>query len=175
MSEWSEPGTNQFCAACGSRCRWNSPCPVCGQVTYLNPRPCGGALILDEGRVLLGLRTIDPWRNHWDLPGGFCEATEHPSETVAREVEEELGVECVVESLVGVFVDYAPTGVTVASLTPWSTPTVSVFYSVRLLGLPEATVSDEFEDARFFSLDAIPAKIAFPDLTEQVLEAARHL
>jgi 8-oxo-dGTP diphosphatase len=48
------------------------------------------AYITDEkGRVLL----VDPnYREHWNFPGGFIDAGEHPAQACAREVTEEVGL-----------------------------------------------------------------------------------
>ena len=55
---------------------------------------CVGALLLREGRVLLGRRAPDrQWLpDAWDLFGGHVEPGETPDETLRRELAEELGV-----------------------------------------------------------------------------------
>ncbi|HEV2375993.1 MAG TPA: NUDIX hydrolase [Streptosporangiaceae bacterium] len=57
------------------------------------PRKRVGADILlrdTHGRILL----VDPdYKPDWDLPGGMSEANEPPTDTVRREVKEELGLE----------------------------------------------------------------------------------
>lgn len=54
-----------------------------------------GALLLRDGRVLLGLRALHkrlaPGR--WDLPGGHVEPGETPEQALWRELAEETGVE----------------------------------------------------------------------------------
>jgi 8-oxo-dGTP pyrophosphatase MutT (NUDIX family) len=63
-----------------------------------------GALITDPtGRVLL----VKPnYRPHWTLPGGMIEATETPSEALARELDEELALQITIGPLL--LVDWAP-------------------------------------------------------------------
>ena len=57
-------------------------------------RVVAGALIREDGQILLGHRTAT--RRHypgvWDLPGGHIEAGETSEEAIARELREELGV-----------------------------------------------------------------------------------
>jgi 8-oxo-dGTP diphosphatase len=56
---------------------------------------CVGALLVREGRVLLGLRAPDAaWlADAWDIFGGHVEAGETPEDALRRELREELGIE----------------------------------------------------------------------------------
>jgi ADP-ribose pyrophosphatase YjhB (NUDIX family) len=51
-----------------------------------------GAVIVDEGRVLLVRRGNEPMKGHWTLPGGLLELGESLTEGVIREVREETGL-----------------------------------------------------------------------------------
>jgi len=55
-----------------------------------------GAVIVDQGRVLLICRGNEPMKGHWTLPGGLLELGERLSDGVVREVREETGllIEC---------------------------------------------------------------------------------
>jgi mutator protein MutT len=59
-----------------------------------------GAVIVQDGQVLLVQRGRDPMRGHWTLPGGVLEVGESLAEGVAREVREETGLEVEVLELV---------------------------------------------------------------------------
>jgi 8-oxo-dGTP diphosphatase len=52
-----------------------------------------GAVIVEDGRVLLVRRGSEPLRGHWTLPGGVLEVGETLAAGVAREVKEETGLE----------------------------------------------------------------------------------
>ncbi|SPE20307.1 Hydrolase, NUDIX family [Candidatus Sulfotelmatomonas gaucii] len=52
-----------------------------------------GAVVVDDGRVLLVRRGSEPLKGHWTLPGGALEVGESLSEGVVREVREETGLE----------------------------------------------------------------------------------
>ena len=51
-----------------------------------------GAVVVDEGRVLLVQRGTEPLKGHWSLPGGLLELGETLTEGVVREVGEETGL-----------------------------------------------------------------------------------
>ena len=61
-----------------------------GNATQPRKRVGADVLIRDEhDRILL----VDPrYKPDWDLPGGMSEANEPPTETVRRELKEELGL-----------------------------------------------------------------------------------
>lgn len=69
-----------------------------------HPRVAAGALFCDDaGRVLLVKPT---YKEGWDLPGGYVEPAETPSEGCEREIKEELGLVRTVGPLL--VVDWAP-------------------------------------------------------------------
>ena len=51
-----------------------------------------GAVIVDEGRVLLVRRGTEPLQGEWSLPGGLLEVGESLMAGVVREVREETGL-----------------------------------------------------------------------------------
>ena len=59
-----------------------------------NSIDCAGALILSQGKVLLGLRAPDSqtYPNVWDVFGGHVEGKETLEETLIRELREELDI-----------------------------------------------------------------------------------
>lgn len=64
-----------------------------------------GALFVDDhGKVLL----VEPtYKEHWEIPGGYIEPGETPSQACARELVEELGMPLPIGRLL--VVDWAPT------------------------------------------------------------------
>jgi ADP-ribose pyrophosphatase YjhB (NUDIX family) len=64
--------------------------------------PAVGAVITDDdGRVLLVLRGHAPATRRWSLPGGRIEPGETTQQALAREVQEETGLEVAVGDRLG--------------------------------------------------------------------------
>ncbi len=52
-----------------------------------------GAILVEDGKVLLVLRGHEPFRSTWVLPGGHIEEGESDVKAVKREVKEETGLD----------------------------------------------------------------------------------
>jgi ADP-ribose pyrophosphatase YjhB (NUDIX family) len=64
-----------------------------GQSYYANPKPTVGVIITnDRDEIVLVKRAFEPFKDTWDLPGGFVEVGESLEEAASREIKEELGV-----------------------------------------------------------------------------------
>lgn len=61
-----------------------------------------GAVIVNDGCVVLVKRAHEPLKGEWSLPGGTVEVGETLAEAVVREVREETGLDVRVGSLVEV-------------------------------------------------------------------------
>jgi len=67
------------------------------------------AVIIDEReRVLLTKRSIPPFKNMWVMPGGKIDLGEPILAALQREVDEEVGLEVEVGSLIDVFEHVTP-------------------------------------------------------------------
>lgn len=124
-------------------------CPACGYVHFTDPKVGVGVLVVEGDRVLLVRRGVAPERGKWSLPAGFLDQGEDPRATAAREALEEVGLTVAVEELLDVF--HNPPGRGGAS--------IFILYRARRLA-GEPTPGDDADDARFFSLDALP-ELAF--------------
>lgn len=78
-------------------------CPACGFVYYEQPKVGAATLITESDRLLLLQRADAPWRGHWNLPAGYLETNESPSEAALRETVEETGLEAAIDDVFGVF------------------------------------------------------------------------
>ncbi len=145
-------------------------CAACGQAHYLNPAPCGEAVVVRGGRVLPLRRAMDPYRGFWDVPGGFCDAAEHPMHAAERELAEELGLSARATAYIGAWLDVygppAPDGIRVHCIT-----------SAYLMELedPEAEPRPDPEEATgfgWFPFSELPAQLAFADHARPMVAAA---
>jgi 8-oxo-dGTP diphosphatase len=150
-----------FCPHCGARLDSKDPfapqtCAQCGRTHYHNSKPCAGALIVRDGRVLLVKRAVEPFKGCWDIPGGFLEAGEHPLDGMLREVREETGLDVRVRELLGVYMDRYDKG------SGDEIYTLNHYYIVEpMAGTLRA--ADDVDEFRWFALDALPrdSEIAF--------------
>ncbi len=156
-------GTIRFCPRCGgllherreqapaNESRTRLVCAGCGRIHYRNAKPCAGALIVRDGKVLLIKRAIQPFRGHWDIPGGFLEVDEHPEDGVIREVEEETGLTIRPTGLFGFYMDrYGEEGV----------HCLNIYFTACVIGGQEHT-NDEVTEIAWFGPDELPERIAF--------------
>lgn len=101
----------KFCPRCATplvsrdhsgRSRLACPAPGCGFIHWGNPLPVVGALVEHRGLIVLARGKGWP-EKMFGIITGFLEAGETPEAGVRREVKEELGVDCRIESLIGVY------------------------------------------------------------------------
>ncbi len=126
---------------------------------WSNPKPCAGVLIEFQGKVLLLYRAFEPWKNHWDVPGGFCDWGEHPKDAAVREVREELGLEVELSGLLGMWMDTYGEGEDPDS-------TLNIYYLARWPGgtAPDLVLDeDEASRAEWFGPEELPSDIGFPN------------
>jgi ADP-ribose pyrophosphatase YjhB (NUDIX family) len=91
-------------------------------------------------------RGQQPYCGHWELPGGFVEAGESPTEAVRREVFEETGLRVETPSIIGAYTSrYGDAG-------KW---TVDVACHCQA-GPGELRLSDESSDAAWVSIEQMP-------------------
>ena len=114
-------------------------------------------------KVLLIQRGIEPYKDHWALPGGFVGIDESAEECARRELQEETGL----------------TGVSVEQFHAFSDVNrdprervISIAY-YALVKLSEVRGGDDASEAQWFSYDDVPS-LAF-DHDRILRMALRHL
>jgi ADP-ribose pyrophosphatase YjhB (NUDIX family)/predicted GIY-YIG superfamily endonuclease len=164
----------RFCFHCGgllkevarsSDAGSHQVCTACGRVHYRNAKPCAGALIARDGRLLLVKRAIQPFLGYWDIPGGFLEEDEHPEAGAIREALEETGLEVRLTRLLGFYMDrYGDEG----------DYCLNIYFLAEVVGGQERPADDAAELA-WFAPDELPDQIAFNHTREVLDDWARWM
>ena len=118
------------------------------QHPFKNPIPTVDIIIRINDGVVLIKRRNPPYG--WALPGGYQDAGESCEAAAVREAMEETGLHVTLETLFYVYSD------------PRRDPrkhTLSTVFTARASGEPIGM--DDAEEARIFSLDALPDTMAF--------------
>lgn len=155
-----------YCPNCGSKrlkqvTQQLQKCSACDTSHYFNQRPCVGALIVQNKKMLLAKRTAMPYKGWWDIPGGFMDIDETPQEAISREVKEELGLHIEIQRFINFYPDtYNYKGVIV--------PLLSIYFSCGLKGNQKIELSDELNAYNWFPLHDLPPNIAFKNARQAI-------
>lgn len=157
----------KFCPACGSALtaaeglHQAQRCSACGAEYFHDSKPCAGALVVRQGRVLLAKRAFEPSKGCWDLPGGFLNEGEHPEEGARRELLEETGLRVRLGQCLGIYMDRYGN----SHAAKW---TLNIYYLAEPLDDAEPRAADDASELAWFAPDELPAAMAFKH-EEQVL------
>ncbi|HEX8220025.1 MAG TPA: NUDIX hydrolase [Chloroflexia bacterium] len=125
-------------------------CSGCGHIFYLNPRVVGGTLPVEDRKVWLLRRGIEPRAGYWTHPAGYQELDESTEEAAIRETVEEIGCLVALRGLLGVY-------------SRPHAPVVNVIYLASIVD-PEQRpqLTPEAVEVRLFSPDDLPwSELAF--------------
>jgi mutator protein MutT len=159
-----------FCPLCGERLEpkpappdeGRPACPSGHFVHFDNPPTTVQAWIERDGEYLILKRNEEPFAGEWDLPGGFVEMGESPSEAVVREVAEETALTVSPVEVFGAFTsEYGDSG----------RYTVDIAYRCRIEHGEFELDRGEKSDAAWVRLDDMPT-LAFAG-ERQALAALR--
>lgn len=162
----------RYCPLCGDQLAPlpsgpDSGRPSCRQghfVHYDNPAITAFAFVERAGCYLVLERGQQPYRGDWELPGGFVEAGESPSEAIRREVSEETGLQIDAPSIIGAYVSrYGDGG-------KW---TVDVAFHCQAAH-GELSLSAESSNAAWVPIDRMPP-LAFAGERSALEELKRKL
>ncbi len=123
---------------------------ACDFIYYQNPVPAAGAILVEEGKILLVKRAHPPAIGDWCIPAGYMEWNEHPEETAIRELKEETGLDI---KLTGFFEVYS------GDDDPRSNAVLILYLADRVGGKLEAM--DDALEVAYFGFNKLPDNIAF--------------
>lgn len=152
----SAPEWFAYCPRCATpmqtRPRMDKPrrvCPTCRYVYFTDPKVGVGVAVVEDDKLLLVQRRMNPERGKWSLPAGFVDQGEDPQATAGREALEETGLVVEVGAVIDVF--HNPPGQGGAD--------IFILYRARLVG-GRLQAGDDAGAAAFFALDELP-ELAF--------------
>jgi ADP-ribose pyrophosphatase YjhB (NUDIX family) len=140
-----------------------SVCQRCEFIDYQNPKIVAGSVVLQDNKILLCKRAIEPRKGFWTLPAGFMELGESVEEAAQREAQEEALATIEIDRLLAVY----------------SVPRigqVQVMFRARLIG--DYGVGPESEEVKLVEWKDIPwSELAFPTVVWALTHYAetRHL
>jgi 8-oxo-dGTP diphosphatase len=125
-------------------------CSGCETILYLNPSPAAAVVLINQDKVLLVKRALDPQKGLWAFPAGFQEWDETPEQAARREMQEETGL--------------TPENLRLFDLVyndciPHKPVNVAVFLAESAQGT--LIPGDDVLEAHFFPLNQLPSQLAF--------------
>ena len=111
---------------------------------FVEPKVGVGVMVVQDGRLLLVRRAMEPEKGRWSLPAGYLDHGESPVETAIREAREETGLVVRVTGLVDAFHNPPGAGASVFLL----------YRAERVSGEPSP--GDDADAAGFFGRDELP-------------------
>ena len=114
---------------------------------FVEPKVGVGVMVVEDDRLLLVRRAMEPEKGRWSLPAGYLDYGESPVGAAVREAREETGLEVRITGLVNAFHNPPGAGATVFLL----------YRAERVRGEP--TAGDDADAAR-----VLRAATSFPPL-----------
>jgi ADP-ribose pyrophosphatase YjhB (NUDIX family) len=142
----------KFCIYCGEKLKEKFIddkrrffCGSCNEIVYENPIPATASVIINNNKILLVKRKLDPKKGQWCLPGGFIELNETPENACLRELKEETGLNGKIDYLIDA--QYSSS---------------SLYNSVIVIGYLVKDIKgniiagDDAEEAAYFDIEKLP-------------------
>jgi 8-oxo-dGTP diphosphatase len=107
-----------------------------------------------QNKILLIKRSTPPFVGYWALPGGRVDPGETVKQTIVREVKEETGLDIAIVNKVG---EYHEQGVQ----DGFEYDYYPACFLVKVVGGEIKKQESEIEEIKLFSLNAVPAALAF--------------
>lgn len=151
-----------FCVKCAGKIvqksRGKFACVKCGYVMYKNPKPTTAGVIMRGSEIMFVKRKKEPFKNWWDLPGGFLDERETPEHCIIREMKEETGLVVKPLRVLGFKNDqYQDQRV------------LGCFFLCKIVSGKEIA-GDDAAEIRWFDKNALPKNVAFRGIREGLKE-----
>jgi ADP-ribose pyrophosphatase YjhB (NUDIX family) len=132
-------------------------CSSCGFIYFTDPKVGVGALVVEDGKLLLVRRRMMPEAGRWSLPAGFVDRGENPREVAVRETREETGLEVSIEDLLDVYFN---------PQTETGGASIFILYQAQVTG-GVLQAGDDADAAAFFGPNELP-ELAFASTRDAV-------
>jgi 8-oxo-dGTP diphosphatase len=147
-----------YCVNCGSvleprviEGRTYEACPNDDFVLWHDPKVVTSVVVVHDGGVVLGRRSIEPGKGLWCLPGGFVNDDEDPRDAARRECREEIGAAVDITRLIGVY-----------HIAKRAAPSmIGIAYQARLADGERLEPGSEMSELATHAEDSLP-ELAFP-------------
>jgi 8-oxo-dGTP diphosphatase len=147
----------RYCPRCGGTlhpaARFGRERPVCADcdfVVYHDPKVAALAFAVQDERLLLVQRALEPQQGLWACPAGFVDYDEAPADAVLRELHEETGLTGQVIGLLEVFPRH-----------DHGLADIVICYAVAITG-GQLAAADDAADAGWFPRHALPELAFYP-------------
>lgn len=158
-----------YCPKCGGelaqqirRERQRLVCQVCGYVMYENPVVGVAAIVIEQGKILLGRRAAhSTYPELWCIPCGYVEYDEDVYDAICREFVEETGLQIAIDGVFSVQSNFH---------NP-DNQTVGIWFLAHATG-GELCPGDDIEAVGWFAYTDIPM-LAFPT-DRQIVEMLKN-
>jgi ADP-ribose pyrophosphatase YjhB (NUDIX family) len=74
-----------------------------GHENWINPAVGAIVYVIKDGKVLFGVRSVEPNSGKLSLPGGFVDVNETAEQAAIREAKEELGIDVSLQTYLGTY------------------------------------------------------------------------
>ena len=144
----------EYCSNCGEKNSFGFMegqnrfyCNCCKKIHYENPKPTATLICMNENKLLLVRRGVEPAKGEWGLPGGFMELNETLEQAALRELKEETNLEGRVNRILGTCSHYG-----------------SIFGDILLIGMvidlsydvSSMMAGDDVSELQFFNVNDLP-------------------
>lgn len=88
--------TFKYCPTCKETLQHSGnsvKCSKCNFIHYFDPTPTVAVIPIKDGKILMAIRKVEPFKGGLDLIGGFINKGETAEEAAIREAKEETGLD----------------------------------------------------------------------------------